>query len=325
MKSTLLPAALAALSVGCLAPSVATSDEGDALLVSTASRAGIYFRVGQAMCRTLNTDPDYSGPRCVSRTSDGSIQNLRDLRGGHIHIGVVQSDWQFHAVNGSDLFAPAGPDENLRALFSVHGEPFTLVARRDSGITAFADLPGKRVNIGNPGSGQRGTMEALMAMAGWTRATFSLANELPADQQSLALCHDRVQAMVYTVGHPNDSVEQAVQLCDAQIVPVEGMAVTRLIEGRPYYAMTEVPGGIYPGNPDPIPTFGVLATVVTRADVDDDLVYAVTRSVFENFEDFRRVHAAFQFLEPARMVVDGLSAPIHDGAMRYYREAGLLP
>ena len=156
----------------------------------------------------------------------------------------------------------------------MHGEPFTVVARRDSGIKTFEDLKGKRVNIGNPGSGQRATMEVVMEAMGWDKGVFSLANELPASQQSLALCHDRVQAMVYSVGHPNASVGQAAGLCDAIIVEVKGPAIDKLVADNPFYAYTQVAGGIYVGNPEPVKTFGVKATVVSSASVDADTIYA---------------------------------------------------
>jgi TRAP transporter TAXI family solute receptor len=214
--------------------------------------------------------------------------------------------------------------ENLRALFSVHGEPFTVVARRDSGIGELDDLKGKRVNIGNPGSGQRATMEVVMRAKGWTKGDFALAEELPASQQSLALCHNRVQAMVYTVGHPNPSVGKAVGLCDAIIVGVGGPAIDKLVADNPFYALATIPGGMYAGNPDPVRTFGVKATVVSSAEVDADLVYAVVKVVFDNLDKFRKMHPAFGTLAPSAMVKEGLSAPLHEGAVRYFKERGLL-
>ena len=163
-------------------------------------------------------------------------------------------------------------------------------------------------------------MEAM----GWTMDDFSLANDLPASQQSLALCHDRVQAMVYTVGHPNPSVGQATGLCDARIIPVEGEAIDKLIGANPYYARTEIPGGIYIGNDDPVTTFGVMATVVTSSAMDEETTYQIVSEVFENLEAFKKMHPAFGTLEPERMIRDGLSAPLHAGAKRYYEERGWL-
>lgn len=298
--------------------------EAAEITIGTGSRAGVYFQVGRAICRLLDAGTEDHGLTCSAPTTAGSIFNLESIRAGLSQLGVAQSDWQYHAVRGSDRFAAAGPDPDLRALFSVHGEPFTIVARRESGVRRLQDLAGRRVNVGNPGSGQRATMDVVMQAMGWTLKVFSLANDLPASQQSLALCHDRVDAMVYTVGHPNPSVGQAAGLCGSVIVEVKGPEIDKLVAENPFYAYTEVPGGIYVGNPQPVATFGVKATVVSSAGVDADTVYTVVKTVFENLEAFKKMHPAFGTLEPGRMVRDGLSAPLHEGALRYYREAGLL-
>lgn len=295
----------------------------DQITIGTGSPSGVYYQVGKAMCRLIDAGTQTHGISCRSLATPGSISNLEGLRDGRLQVAVAQSDWQFHSMKGSGPFAEAGADKDLRALFSVHGEPFTVVARRDSGILSFDDLKGMRVNIGNPGSGQRATMEVVMAAKGWDKSVFSLANELPASQQSLALCHDRVQAMVYTVGHPNASVAQAAGLCDARIVEVSGPAIDKLVNEHPYYAYAEIPGGIYPGNPESVVTFGVTATVVTSAKMDGQTAYNIVKAIFENLDDFKKMHPAFGNLDPRKMVSDGLSAPLHDGAVRYFREKGL--
>ncbi|MDX1604584.1 MAG: TAXI family TRAP transporter solute-binding subunit [Candidatus Competibacterales bacterium] len=300
----------------------ALSAWAETLVIGTASRAGVYYQVGRTLCRLVEAGRADHGLSCEARTTDGSIANLRDLRSGALRLAVVQSDWQYHARNGSGPFAEAGPDENLRALFSLHGEPFTVVARNDAGIGTFDDLRGKRVNIGNPGSGQRATMEVVMAAMGWDTGVFVLTDELPADQQSLALCHDKVQAMVYTVGHPNPSVRQATDLCAARIIEVRNEAIDELVAERPYYAYTTVPGGMYPNNPDPVTTFGVKATVVASAELDADTVETLVETVFGQLDSFRQAHPAFANLAPERMIADGLSAPVHEGARRYYQAQG---
>ncbi len=313
-----------AVCASVLAVPTAASAQAQEITIRTGSKAGVYYQVGRAMCRLLNANTGEHGLTCEAVSTAGSIFNLTNVRVGRLQIGVAQSDWQFHAVNGSAAFESPGSDSDLRALVSVHGEPFTVVARRDSGINKFDDLKGKRVNIGNPGSGQRGTMEVVMKAVGWDKSVFALANELPASQQSLALCHDRVQAMIYTVGHPNVSVGQAIGLCDAVVVEVKGPAIDGLIRDNPFYAHTEIPGGIYVGNPDPVTTFGVKATVVASAKLDAETAYNVVKSVFDNLDRFKKMHPAFGNLNAARMIADGLSAPLHEGALRYYREQGLM-
>ena len=292
--------------------------------IGTGSQAGVYYQVGRSLCRLVNNTADQHGNRCVPHLSNGSVSNLNDIRSGELALGVVQSDTQYYAAKGSRLFNDTTPDKDLRALFSVHSEPFTLVVRQDASIRQLNDLVGKRVNIGNPGSGQRATMEVVMEAKGWDKSTFSLANELPAWQQSMALCHDRVQAMIYTVGHPNQSVAKATSLCGAKIAEVSGPEIDRLVDENPFYIHTSIPGGIYAANPDPVKSFGVNATVVASSKLDPDLVYTVVKALFDNLETFKAMHPAFAPLNKQKMIEDGLSVPLHEGARRYYLEQGLI-
>jgi TRAP transporter TAXI family solute receptor len=199
-----------------------------------------------------------------------------------------------------------------------------VVARADAGISSFEDLQGMRVNVGNPGSGQRGTMEVLMEAMGWTMDDFAIASELQAAEQSQALCDNNIDAMVYTVGHPSGSIQEATTACDSVLVNVTGDAVDQLVADNPFYRTATIPGGMYRGNDEDTMTFGVGATFVTSADVPDDVVYEIVRAVMENIDQFRSLHPAFANLDPAEMANDGLSAPLHPGAERYYREAGLI-
>jgi len=239
-------------------------------------------------------------------------------------MGVAQSDWQYHAYNGTSKFEEAGPNKELRAVFSVHPEPFTVVARKDSGIKTFDDLKGKRVNIGNPGSGQRGTMEVVMATKGWTNDDFTLVSELKAAEQSQALCDNKIDAMIYTVGHPNGSIKEATTSCDTVLVSVSGPEIDKLVADNAYYRKAVIPGGMYTGSPDDVSTFGVAATFVSSTNTPEGTVYQVVKAVFDNFDDFRKLHPAFGHLTKEEMTKDGLSAPLHDGAAKYYKEAGLM-
>jgi TRAP transporter TAXI family solute receptor len=239
-------------------------------------------------------------------------------------MGVAQSDWQYHAYNGTSRFEDKGPNKDLRAVFSVHPEPFTVVARADSGIKNFEDLKGKRVNVGNPGSGQRGTMEVLMGALGWQMSDFKLASELKSAEQSKALCDNKIDAFVFTVGHPSGSIKEATTSCDSVLVNVTGPEVEKLVADNPYYRIATIPGGMYRGTDEDVTTFGVGATFVSSAKVPENVIYVVVKSVFENFDDFKKLHPAFAVLKKEEMVKDGLSAPLHDGAAKYYKEVGLI-
>jgi TRAP transporter TAXI family solute receptor len=239
-------------------------------------------------------------------------------------MGVAQSDWQFHAYNGSSDYEGDKFDK-LRAVFSVHPEPFTVVARADSGIETFDDLFGKRVNVGNPGSGQRATMEVVLDAMGKSMDDFALASELKPAEQSAALGDNKVDAIIYTVGHPNGSIQEATSTVDSVLVDVNNEAIQKLIADHPYYAAATIPGGMYAGSDEDTETFGVRATFVTSADVPDDVVYEVVKAVFDNFDRFKGLHPAFANLTPEEMITQGNSAPLHPGAEKYYREQGWLP
>ena len=294
------------------------------ITIGTGGVTGVYYPTGGAICRLVNKGRKEHGIRCSVESTGGSVYNLNTIRAGELDMGVAQSDWQYHAYHGTSRFEDQGANKDLRAVFSVHAEPFTVVARRDSGIKTFDDLKGKRVNIGNPGSGQRGTMEVVMAAKGWTNDDFTLVSELKAAEQSQALCYNKIDAMIYTVGHPNGSIKEATTSCDTVLVAVNGPDIEKLVADNAYYRMAVIPGGMYSGSPDDTVTFGVGATFVSSTNTPADTVYHVVKGVFENFDSFRKLHPAFANLKKEEMVKDGLSAPLHDGAAKYYKEAGLM-
>ena len=293
------------------------------ITIGTGGVTGVYYPTGGAICRLVNKGRKEHGIRCSVESTGGSIYNINTIKEGELEFGVAQSDWQFHAYNGTSKFA-GNPFKDLRAVFSVHPEPFTVVARADAGISSFEDLKGKRVNIGNPGSGQRGTMDVVLQTLGWSTGDFELASELKAAEQSAALCDNQIDAMIYTVGHPSGSIQEATTACDSVLVNVNSDEIRDLAERESYYRMATIPGGMYRGNDSDVETFGVAATFVTRADISDEAVYAVVSAVFDNFEDFKKLHPAFANLKPENMASQGLSAPLHPGAAKYYKEKGWI-
>jgi TRAP transporter TAXI family solute receptor len=316
--------AVAAIAGASLFAGQASAQENRFITIGTGGVTGVYYPTGGAICRLVNKDRKEHGIRCSVESTGGSSYNINTIRSGELDLGVAQSDIQYYALHGEKAFAEVGPFEGLRAVFSIHPEPFTVVARADAGIKTFDDLKGKRVNIGNPGSGQRDTMDIVMAAKGWTLDDFALASELKPAEQSQALCDNKIDAMIYTVGHPSGSIQEATTACDSVLVEVAGEAIDKLVADNPYYRVATIPGGMYRGNPDDVKTFGVGATFVSSTATDADVVYHVVKAVFDNFDDFKKLHPAFANLVKEEMVKDGLSAPLHDGAVKYYKEAGLM-
>jgi TRAP transporter TAXI family solute receptor len=294
------------------------------ITIGTGGVTGVYYPTGGAICRLVNRGRKDHGIRCSVESTGGSVYNLNALRDGGLDLAVSQSDWQYHSYNGTSIFADQGAFSELRSLFSLHTEAFTVVVRADSGINKFDDIVGKRVNIGNPGSGNRATMEVVMRSKGWTKDTFKIASELKGSEQPQALCDNKIDVMIYNAGHPNGAVQEVATSCEVKVITVDGEAVDQLVDKSPYYAYTEIPGGMYAGNPDPIKTFGVKATFVTTTKVDEEVVYQIIKAVFDNFDNFKTLHPVFVSLDPKKLITEGNSAPLHDGAKRYLKEKGLM-
>ncbi|WP_148252960.1 TAXI family TRAP transporter solute-binding subunit [Aidingimonas lacisalsi] len=304
-------------------PAMAEEEE-QYITIGTGGQTGVYYVVGQSVCRLVNRGNDEHNIRCNAPSTGGSVANINGIKSGELELGVAQSDVQYQAYNGEGQFEDDGAYEDLRAIFKIHGEPLTVLARADSGIETLEDLADKRVNIGNPGSGQRNTMEVVMDAMGWTTDTFARAEQLEAAEQAAALADNNIDAMVYVVGHPNGSIQEATTTVDSRLIPLDNEEIQGLIDEYPYYSQSVIPGGLYEGNPEDVTTFGVAATLVTRADVDDDVVYETVKTVFDNFDRFKQLHPAFENLDEQEMISQGLSAPLHEGAKRYYEERGWL-
>ncbi len=313
-----------ALIGAALSASAAEAAEQKFITLGTGGVAGVYYPAGGAICRMVNKGRKMHGVRCSVESTGGSKFNIDEIRAGELDMGIVQTDVHYEALHGLGSHSEHGPFSQLRSMFSLHAELFTLVARADAGIKSLQDLPGKRVNVGNAGSGQRNTMEALMAKLGWTMGTFSMAVELKSAEQSAALCNDEIDAMVFTVGHPNGSIKEATTMCGGVLVDVAGLAVESLIGEKEYYSAGSILGGMYRGNANDISTFGGNATFVTSSAMDADIVYNVVRAVFENFEDFKKLHPVLKSLDKKTMAQGTIFAPLHEGAVRYFKEAGLM-
>ncbi len=291
--------------------------------IGTGGVTGVYYAVGGAICRLVNKDRKAHGIRCSVESTGGSAYNVNTIKAGELDFGLTQSDVQYNSMKGLGAFKDNAFGE-MRAVFSVHPEPFTVLARKEANAATFDDLKGKRVNVGNPGSGTRASMEELLVAKGWKLSDFSLASELKADEHGPALCDNKIDAFFYGVGHPSANIQDPTTTCGAKLVSITGPAVDKLLADKPYYAKATIKGGLYNNNPQDVETYGVLATVVTSAKVPEDTVYNVTKAVFENFNEFKSLHPAFANLDPAKMVKDGLSAPLHPGAAKYYKEKGWL-
>jgi len=332
MKKIISTIAGALMMFAVSSPLATIAKSAEFFSIGTGGPTGVYFQVGNAICKMVSmlqspehgrkkgTDKSY---RCSAPSTGGSTYNIGQIMEGELQFGVAQSDWQYHAYNGT-MPDKVKPFKGLRAIFSAHPEPFQILVGKKSKIKNWDSLKGKKVNIGNPGSGQRGTFEVLMEAHGVDTTYFSGASELGSSEQSGALCDGKIDAYGYTVGVPNSGVRQATDGCGASIINLQTDAVKKLVADNPFYAWATIPKGTYKTSKKDVTTFGVMASVVTSAEVPDELVYNVVKAVFENLEDFKKQHKAFADLDPKKMIVDGISAPLHPGAIKYYKEKGWM-
>ena len=322
MKKLTLIAAALALSTTFVSP-VAVAQQ-KFVTIGTGGVTGVYYAAGGAICRLMNKDRAKHGIRCSVESTGGSVYNVNTIKAGELDFGVAQSDVQYNAFKGEGAFKEGGAHADLRAVFSVFPEPLTVLARKEAGVTKFEDFKGKRFNVGNPGSGTRDTIATLMVAMGMKTSEFSLTSELKPDEHGAALCDNKIDGFGYVVGSPAANIQDPTTTCGAKLVPITGPAVDKLLKEYPYFATATIPGGMYPSNPDPIKTFGGVASFVTSAKVPDDVVYAMVAAVFNNFEEFKKLHPALANLDPKDMIKNGISAPIHPGAVKYYKEKGWM-
>jgi hypothetical protein len=323
-RTPLAAAVLAAVVVGFGAASAPAAAQQKYITIGTGGVTGVYYAAGGAICRLVNKDRAKHNIRCSVESTGGSVFNVNTIKAGELDFGFAQSDVQFNAIKGVGQFQKDGAYGDLRAVFAVHPEPFTVVARKEANVAQFTDFKGKRFNVGNPGSGTRASMEELLAAMGWKLTDFSLASELKADEHGPALCDGKIDGFFYAVGHPSANIQDPTTSCGAKLVSLTGPVVDKLVAEKPFYGKVTIPGGMYPNNPNPTQTYGVLATIVTSAKTPDAVVTEVVRAVFENFDEFKKLHPALANLNKEDMVKQGLSAPLHPAAAAYYRQQGLL-
>ena len=322
VKSARYGAFLLMLTAWLVSPMTLFAQE---ITIGTGGPTGVYYPAGKAICNAVNKGTRAHGIHCTAIATGGSINNVKKLQGSMIDFGVVQSDVQYYAVNGFGPFRTAGPDKKLRAALSLFTESFTVIARADAHIRTLDDLKGKRVNVGNLGSGQRSNMELVMKAKGWTLADFSEAAFLASDQQGKALCDNKIDAFVFMAGHPNESIKATSQHCKVVLVQTYDAAIKALINTYPYFSAVRIPSDTYKGTGSSTATFGVAATLVTSSKTPDNVVKTVIKSIFENFTDFRFEHTALIHLKPEMMVKAKHSAPLHPGARSYFGQVNYSP
>lgn len=314
MKKIATAALLGALTLPAFAAEFVT--------IGTGGVTGTYYPTGGAVCRLVNKYKKETKIRCSVESTGGSVYNINTIKNGELDFGIAQSDVVYQASKGIKKFADK-PVKKLRSVMAIYPELFTLVTRKDANINGVADLKNKRINLGNPGSGNEATALALFKAVGMTKDDLKFAGALKAAEMPDALRDNKIDGYFYMVGHPTANIKDASNSVDVKITPLTGSKVDALVKANPYFAQADVPGGLYKGNPEGTPTFGVKAVLVSSTDVSDKAVYTVVKAILENFDAFKKLHPAYANITKESLL-DGLSAPMHEGAKKYFKEAGIL-
>ena len=314
MKKIMTATLLGALTIPAFAAEFIT--------IGTGGVTGTYYPTGGAICRQVNKMKKETKIRCSVESTGGSVYNINTIKNGELDFGIAQSDVVYQASKGIGKFK-GKQVKKLKSVMAIYPELLALVTRKDANINSITDVKGKRINLGNPGSGNEATAMTLFAANNIKKSDLKFAGALKAAEMPDALRDNKIDGYFYMIGHPNANIKDATNSVDTKIVPLEGKAVDALIEKHPYFAKAQIAKGLYKGVTSPINTFGVKAVLVTSDDVSDKAVYTVVKAILENFDDFKKLHPAYNNITKESLL-DGLSAPLHEGAKKYFKEAGLL-
>lgn len=314
-------AALAAASLLCIAAAPATTPR--TLVVGTGAVAGYAYPVAGAICRAANATRDKSGLRCAVESTDGSVSNLQRLATGDLDLAIVQSDWQRQFVTGTGKFQSAKPDTELRALLSLYPEVLAIVVRADSGIAGAEDLRGKRVVIGEPKQPPNPLFGDLLAAIDLDRKEFAQTVEMSLVEQGKALCEKRVDALATVVATPSPFLQQIAATCPIRLLEFKGEAIDQMLRTRPHLAAATVPANTYPGQAEPVASFGIRATLVTRSSLPEEAAENIVASVLAELDAIKRQHPVFAGIERSQLGTAALTAPLHPGARKILEKAGI--
>ncbi|WP_199269005.1 TAXI family TRAP transporter solute-binding subunit [Aeromonas hydrophila] len=294
------------------------------LTIGTGPLNGVYYPTGGAICRLLNEETASHGLHCSVQSTSGSLANLKALHQGKVQLALVQSDVVHHAAHSTGPFMGQAPDDQLRSLYRLHQESLTLLASANSNINTLADIEGKRVNLGNPGSGEHITSQALLDAMGWQAKSFAPVIPAAANNRLEGLCDGTLDAAFVVAGHPNQAIGDLTGRCKARLIPIEGEQVDALLKQHPYYQRSRIGANLYPGQPSGVNTFAVTAELVALASLPEGEVRTVRDVLSGRLKQFTRLHPALTALTLEGMQGEA-EVPRHAGMADAPPAPALLP
>ncbi len=302
-----------------------TSTNYQLITMGTGNITGLYYTVGGSICRLVNEKIKEFGIRCAVEYSDGAVANFNSLMNKKIDLAIMQNDVFYDAISGTGYFANQPPNKSLKLMLSLFPESLTVMVRSNSAINSFEDIKGKRVVMGNDGSGSKELTNKLFNFYGWKTEDFVSLEAVDISTHSQALCDNKIDVMITHQGHPNSTIKEATTTCDVTILEVVGDKINEFLNSSPYYQTSTIPGGIYAGNPNDITTFGNKALLVTTDNIDHITIYNITKSILNSFNNFKALNPVFASSD-INVMIDGISVNyLHEGAAKYLKEQNLLP
>jgi len=301
-----------------------TTKQTTHMYLGTGSVQGVYFPIGGVICRLLNRHIHLHRVRCTLESTGGSIYNLRQLREGNFDLVFAQSDWQYNAYHGKSTFEKDTPNQDLRAVFALEADPLAVIVKKNSDINEFNDLQDHVVSFGYARALQHRIIDDLLEVKGWTHKTFKKVRRMSDAKQVVQLCEGGVDAIVLLSSSLNDRLQAVTEGCELKLVPILGSELDQVIEQKPFYRKSVITKGSYLNSESDTPSFGLGATFVASKDTSPKAIYHIVKEVVENFNDFKSLHPSLEGLRKKDLPYAGISIPLHPGATRYYKEAGLI-
>ena len=292
------------------------------ITIGTGGVTGTYYPTGGAICRMMNKQKKETGIRCSVESTGGSVYNVNTINAGELDFGIAQSDTVYQAYNGEGKFK-GKTVKGLRSVMAIYPELLALVVDKKSGIKKFTDIKGKKLNIDVAGSGTRMTTEIVMKAFGLKPSDLALANELKSSEGPTMLKDHKIDGYFGVFGHPTANIKDAANSVDIDLVPIDGKPIDDLVAKYSYYAKGIISKDFYKGVEHDTPSIGVKAVLVTKDNIDEKVVYALTKTILDNFEAFKKLHPAYKTITKESLL-DGLAIPQHPGAIKAFKEAGIL-
>ncbi|MDO5539441.1 MAG: TAXI family TRAP transporter solute-binding subunit [Eubacteriales bacterium] len=287
------------------------------LTLATGGETGTYYAVGNVMATTLNPLLSYSDIKVV--VSGGSQDDIIRIEDGEAHLGTVQNDVMSYAMNGTDTFEELGACTNFRAVAGLYDETCQIISTNPD-IKTVSDLKGKTVSVGDAGSGVEFNARQILEAYDLTFDDITPVNSSFGDSAS-SLKDGKIDAAFITAGAPTVAVTDLATTNDVNVVAIDDEHAAKLVEEHPFYTQTTIPGGTYKGSDEDVSTVSVRATLIASADLSDDVVYELTKALFENQETMAAAHAKFEELS-VESALNGIDVEFHPGAQKYYEEVG---